>query len=336
MKVLAVKANNRKRQFEVLVGSTLLAFPYSKAEPRPGPEDLVRGAAVDPELGREGFAFELRSGRAGTVHVEQVLEYDEDPGYLRDQLLYQLRCRSPAAGCRQRTVQARAGAPTRDLSGAAVPPARPDELRQVHRSPAPPPARTRLRRAAARADEDDPAPDTGSDAPDRPVDEREAEAPTPAAWEGSTASETLRLGGGRRRRLARRDRDVERRHRAEAERASGLSKSAALPTTSTASLSLWTYCLRHAEHVVRRHLLDRRPGSAPGSRAGSRRRRRTPSACRIFSFESNRKMKEFRIESLAGGSSSAVGGAFCRTSISSSSASMPAAVRLALRAERRP
>ncbi len=90
MKVLAVKANNRKRQFEVLVGSTLLAFPYSKAEPRPGPEDLVRGAAVDPELGREGFAFELRSGRAGTVHVEQVLEYNEDPGYLRDQLLYQL------------------------------------------------------------------------------------------------------------------------------------------------------------------------------------------------------------------------------------------------------
>ena len=32
----------------------------------------------------------LRSGREGSVHVEQVLEYNRDPGHLRDQLLYAL------------------------------------------------------------------------------------------------------------------------------------------------------------------------------------------------------------------------------------------------------
>ena len=32
----------------------------------------------------------LRSGRTGTVHVEQVLEYNQDPTYLRDLLLYRL------------------------------------------------------------------------------------------------------------------------------------------------------------------------------------------------------------------------------------------------------
>ena len=47
-------------------------------------------AFVDRELGSEGFSFVLRSGREGTVHVEQVLEYNRDPGHLRDQLLYAL------------------------------------------------------------------------------------------------------------------------------------------------------------------------------------------------------------------------------------------------------
>jgi hypothetical protein len=45
---------------------------------------------VDKELGGEGFAYELQSGKTGTVHVEQVLEYNRDPNYLRDLMLYKL------------------------------------------------------------------------------------------------------------------------------------------------------------------------------------------------------------------------------------------------------
>jgi hypothetical protein len=68
----------------------MLAFPYSKAEPMPTPGDAVARVFVDEELDREGFTYELASGRCGTVHVEQVLEYNQDPSYLRDQLLYRL------------------------------------------------------------------------------------------------------------------------------------------------------------------------------------------------------------------------------------------------------
>lgn len=32
----------------------------------------------------------LASGKEGTVHIEQVLEYNQDPNYLRDALLYKL------------------------------------------------------------------------------------------------------------------------------------------------------------------------------------------------------------------------------------------------------
>ncbi len=45
---------------------------------------------VDQELDQEGFTYVLTSGREGTVHLEQVLEYKQDPGCLRDALLYKL------------------------------------------------------------------------------------------------------------------------------------------------------------------------------------------------------------------------------------------------------
>lgn len=32
----------------------------------------------------------LESGKEGTVHSEQVLEYNQDPNYLRDVLVYKL------------------------------------------------------------------------------------------------------------------------------------------------------------------------------------------------------------------------------------------------------
>jgi hypothetical protein len=90
VKIRSVVANNRRKVFEVRVGAAVLPFPYSKAEPPPSPGDRVARVAVDEELAREGFVFDLRSGRSGTVHVEQVLEHNQDPSYLRDILLYRL------------------------------------------------------------------------------------------------------------------------------------------------------------------------------------------------------------------------------------------------------
>jgi hypothetical protein len=90
MKIRRVSANNRKKAFEVRTSSQILLFPYVKADPRPTPTDRVAEVAVDAELDREGFSYRLASGREGTVHAEQVLEYNQDPGYLRELLLYKL------------------------------------------------------------------------------------------------------------------------------------------------------------------------------------------------------------------------------------------------------
>jgi hypothetical protein len=50
----------------------------------------VREIGIDPEVGREAFWYVLRSGARGYVHAEQVLDYNQDPSYVRDQRLYRL------------------------------------------------------------------------------------------------------------------------------------------------------------------------------------------------------------------------------------------------------
>ena len=90
MKVTSVTANNRKRAFEVKTRRGQWLFPYSKAEPEPTTSDPLVELYIDPELGREGFTYLLASGAEGSVLVDHVLDYNEEPGYMRDLLLHNL------------------------------------------------------------------------------------------------------------------------------------------------------------------------------------------------------------------------------------------------------
>ena len=90
MKIRSATYNNRKKVFEVRTSTKTFVFPFSKADPAPTIQDPITRLFVDPEAGREAFTYTLYSGKTGTVHVEQVLEYNQDPTYLRDLLLYRL------------------------------------------------------------------------------------------------------------------------------------------------------------------------------------------------------------------------------------------------------
>jgi hypothetical protein len=90
MKIRSVKANNRRKAFEVTAAGKRLVFPFARLEVQPTPDDPIANVYVDRELGAEGFTYVLKSGRDGTVHVEDVLEYNQDPDYLRDFFVYQL------------------------------------------------------------------------------------------------------------------------------------------------------------------------------------------------------------------------------------------------------
>jgi hypothetical protein len=90
VKITSVVANNRKRAFEVGTRRGQWLFPYSKAEPEPTPSDRLVDLYIDPELGREGFTYLLASGAEGSVLMDHVLDYNEEPGYMRDLLLHNL------------------------------------------------------------------------------------------------------------------------------------------------------------------------------------------------------------------------------------------------------
>ena len=90
MKIRSVKANNRRKAFEVRVAKNRFLFPFAQLEVEPTADDPIANVYVDRDLGSEGFTYVLKSGREGTVHGEEVLEYNQDPDHLRDLLLYRL------------------------------------------------------------------------------------------------------------------------------------------------------------------------------------------------------------------------------------------------------
>jgi hypothetical protein len=75
---------------EVKTSKGTLLFPFSRLQPKPPAADPIARVFVDKDLGAEGFTYVLASGKDGTTHIEQVLEYNRDPDYLRDGLLYKL------------------------------------------------------------------------------------------------------------------------------------------------------------------------------------------------------------------------------------------------------
>ena len=90
MKIITLSSNNHRHAFEVGTKRGSFTFPYAKADPVPSAADPLADLFIDDELGREGFTYLLRSGAEGSVHLEQVLEYNRDPHYLRRMLLYRL------------------------------------------------------------------------------------------------------------------------------------------------------------------------------------------------------------------------------------------------------
>jgi hypothetical protein len=90
VKIRSVTKNNRKKAFEVRTWSKTFVFPYVRADPQPSRTDRIAELFVDEEMAREGFTYGLESGKEGSVHIDHVLEYNRDPSYMRDLLLYKL------------------------------------------------------------------------------------------------------------------------------------------------------------------------------------------------------------------------------------------------------
>ncbi|MCD6197538.1 MAG: hypothetical protein J7K15_03060 [Deltaproteobacteria bacterium] len=90
MKIDRINYNNRKRQFELCVGTQSFVFPYAKLDVQPTSGNRIAQVFIDKELANEAFTYRLQSGEEGTVHIDHVLEYNRDPKFMADLLLYKL------------------------------------------------------------------------------------------------------------------------------------------------------------------------------------------------------------------------------------------------------
>jgi len=90
MKIESVRANNRKKAFEIRTQSDTYAFPYALLRLQPDSKNRITEVFPDDEVGSEGFTYRLANGGEDTIHLDTVLEYNQDPGYLNDLLLHRL------------------------------------------------------------------------------------------------------------------------------------------------------------------------------------------------------------------------------------------------------
>lgn len=97
MIIRSFSANNRKRAFELTTDRGVFDFPYAKCDPPPAPQDPIAAAYIDEELGCHAVTYRLSSGAEGFAHIEQALEYNRDPSYLKDLLLHQLTLQARSA-----------------------------------------------------------------------------------------------------------------------------------------------------------------------------------------------------------------------------------------------
>jgi hypothetical protein len=90
VRIESASVNNRRRAFELVTSRGAFAFPYAKCDPPPTSSDPVADYFIDAELAWEAVTYRLASGREGFVHVEMALDYNREPAYMRDLLLYRL------------------------------------------------------------------------------------------------------------------------------------------------------------------------------------------------------------------------------------------------------
>jgi hypothetical protein len=91
VKIRRVIVNNRKAQVELTTrAGEVYPVPFSRLDPRPTSTNRVRDVYVDRELANEAVTYVLESGAEGVVHIEQALEYNQDPAYFADLLVHQL------------------------------------------------------------------------------------------------------------------------------------------------------------------------------------------------------------------------------------------------------
>ncbi|MDA3940885.1 MAG: hypothetical protein PF693_16495 [Spirochaetia bacterium] len=90
MIIANIERNNRKKTFSVTSSKSTFIYPFAKLDPLPTIDNPVDMIWIDDDFGGEAFSYKLRDGKSGTVHIDHILEYNREPNYMTELLLYKL------------------------------------------------------------------------------------------------------------------------------------------------------------------------------------------------------------------------------------------------------
>ena len=90
MKINNIEVNKQKKSFSVHTNDSTYGYPFAKLDPVPLKKNPITSFWIDEDFGGDAFSYELKDGKGGTVHIDHVLEYNRDPNYMTELLLYKL------------------------------------------------------------------------------------------------------------------------------------------------------------------------------------------------------------------------------------------------------
>ncbi|RKX80782.1 MAG: hypothetical protein DRP58_12720 [Spirochaetes bacterium] len=90
MRILNIDLNNRKKIFSVKTDTSVFSYPFAKLDPSPTKDNPLNSVWIDKDFGEEAFSYSLANNRSGTVHIDHILEYNREPNYMTELLLYKL------------------------------------------------------------------------------------------------------------------------------------------------------------------------------------------------------------------------------------------------------
>ena len=90
MKITKVTYNNRNKSFSVTTKESVYSYPFAELDPSPTKTTPLDNVWIDEDFGEEAFSYKLQDKKSGTVHIDHILEYNRDPNYMTELLLYKL------------------------------------------------------------------------------------------------------------------------------------------------------------------------------------------------------------------------------------------------------
>ena len=90
MRITNVEYNNHNKSFSVTTKKSIYNYPYANLDLPPKENNPLISVWIDEDFGEEAFSYKLKDSKSGTVHIDHVLEYNRDPNYMTELLLYKL------------------------------------------------------------------------------------------------------------------------------------------------------------------------------------------------------------------------------------------------------